>query len=89
MTTTMNNAQRRRIQYMTSRLSRMTHHDGALIFKATVQPDGAVLFNATNIFSNDGRGLQWFEQVADLYAIVGPRGGVRKYAGSIDKWEFN
>ena len=87
--TAMTKAQVRRIQHMTNRLSRMTHHDGTLCFKATVRPDGAVLFNVTNIFSNDGRGLQWFEQTADLYAIVGPRGGVRKYAGNISNWEFN
>lgn len=85
---TMNKSQQRRIQHMTSRLSRMTHHDGTLTFRAEMQPGGAVLFTATNIYSDTG-GLQWFERTSDLYCIVGPRGGVRKYAGNISNWEFN
>lgn len=61
-------------------MSNGTAIDGRLCFKATPQPDGTVLFNATNIFSDD---WHWYCRTTDLYAFIGVRGSIKKYAGSL------
>lgn len=74
----MNQTQRNKIQSLTTRIERR-HHDGAYTYSADVLENGTVLFSATNIYSN----LKWFERTSDVYILVGPRGGCRKYAGNI------
>jgi hypothetical protein len=37
------------------------------------------LFAATNIHGD----LAWFQNTADFFAIVGPRGGIKKYEGNM------
>lgn len=55
--------------YTTARLS----------FTAEKLADGSILFAASNIYTEP----RWFETSYTFYAIVGPRGGIRKYEGNM------
>jgi hypothetical protein len=77
-TPAMTRRQRDTVASLTIALDRL-HHDGALSFTAETMANGVVLLSASNVRGD----LRWFEQVADWYGYVGPRGSVRKYAGSI------
>lgn len=73
----MTKSQATKLQAITAKLARRSV-DGSLCFH--VQPSGdSLIFAATNIYAD----LKWFESTADFYAIIGPRGGVSKYAGNL------
>lgn len=73
----MTKTQATKLQALTTKLARRPV-DGALCFY--VQPSGdSLIFAATNVYAD----LKWFDSTADFYAIIGPRGGVRKYAGNL------
>ena len=73
----MTKSQVTKLQALTTKLARRPV-DGSLCFY--VQPSGdSLIFAATNIYAD----LQWFERTADFYAIIGPRGGICKYAGNL------
>lgn len=73
----MTKSQATKLQALTTKLSRRSV-DGSLCFHVQASGD-SLIFAATNIYSE----LRWFERTADFYAIIGPRGGVRKYAGNL------
>jgi len=74
----MNAKQQSAIRRATNLLSRC-YHQGRLSFKVEQISEDAILFTATNIHGD----LDWWQKTADFFAIVGPRGGIKKYDGNM------
>lgn len=68
-----------KIQSITTRLTRQST-EGLLSFFLMPVDRGYVVLSATNVHGD----LAWYQATEDFYAVIGPRGGVRKYAGSIN-----
>ncbi len=78
----MNAAQASAMRRLTNFLNQ-NYGDGAngpLSFTVTHERDGSFVFGATNIYWDARR---WFLTENSFYAIVGPRGGYRKYSGNM------
>lgn len=77
----MNAAQKNKLLSLTNRLNRnYTCDDNRMAFSVTpIGNSRTVLFAATNVYAN-----RWFDSIRDFYAYIGPRGGVKKYHGSLD-----
>lgn len=75
----MNTQQTAALRVATLRLQRRCH-EGALSFNVEQLDGGSLLLAATNIHGD----LRWFETAQDFYAVVGPRGGIRQYAGNLN-----
>lgn len=79
----MNDAQKRRLQSLTRNIDRYYGparkiNEAPFTFAAEALPSGTILFTATN-----NNGLRWYETTYTFHALIGPRGGVKKYAGNI------
>jgi hypothetical protein len=67
------------LRTLTNKLCRYCY-DGELSFSVDDNGSGFLVFGATNIYSD---GFRWYWKTYDFYAVIGPRGGVRVYKGSI------
>ena len=74
----MNAKQISAIRHATNLLSKF-YTTARLSFTTEQLDDGSVIFAASNVDTD----LRWFETSYDFFAIVGPRGGIRKYAGNM------
>ncbi len=74
----MNAKQISAIRHATNLLSKF-YETARLSFMVEELPNGSMLFMATNVESD----LRWFETHRNFFAIVGPRGGIRKYEGNM------
>lgn len=74
----MNAKQQSAIRRATNLLSR-SYHQGRLSFSVQQINETSLLFVATNVYGD----LGWWQKTADFYAIVGPRGGIKKYEGNM------
>jgi hypothetical protein len=74
----MNAKQISAIRRATNLLSRF-YETARLSFKVEELPGGSMLFTATTANSD----VRWFEKHYNFFAIVGPRGGIRKYEGNM------
>jgi hypothetical protein len=74
----MNANQQSAIRRATNLLSQR-YHEGSLSFYVERVNDTSVLLVATNVYGD----LAWFQKTSDFYGIVGPRGGIKKYAGNM------
>jgi hypothetical protein len=74
----MNANQQSAIRRATNLLSQQ-YHQGRLSFTVQELGNDKLLFAATNIHGD----LAWFQKTADFFAIVGPRGGIKKYEGNM------
>lgn len=74
----MNANQQSAIRRATNLLSQR-YHEGSLSFYVEQINETSLLFVATNVYGD----LGWFQKTSDFYAIVGPRGGIKKYDGNM------
>lgn len=83
----MNKAQKKCLQRLTQRIQFLhdrIKYDGRMAYRITETEAGGLVFSARNAGGEgSGGGLRWFETTRDFYAIIGPKGGVRKYEGNI------
>lgn len=71
-------AQTKALQVITNYCER-THHDARMCYTVERLEAGVLLFCATNVYGD----MKWYERTDDCYALIGVRGGVRQYSGSI------